>query len=756
MVSFLLFSIFIIPSLAVPQVSFPVSNQLPPVARVSQSIAFQFAENTFTSSSNITGYEILKAPPWLTLNGGNRSLRGSPNTNDIGLNNFALQATDVSGSNFIGCSFIVSANAPPTIKVDLASQLKGYGKLSDPTTILIYPGDSFSIPFSKDTFKKGDLPIVAVYALLSDRTPLPRWLAFDASSMTIYGVAPGLDQPAQSYTITLIATDVAGYSGVETSFTIKVTQSQLYFNPQSSQYSSTNGVYNISGMVGQLYSTTGLVYPNQLQNVNLDGASWLHIDAESLTISGGCLNGNCQQEADLIVQDQNGNIAKKHIILIKDADQPNSTSSSSTTSNTTNPNDPNVNSDGKSNGSHVKKVKLGVVLGIIAAIITGIVLLLLSWFCIYKRRSNRPTEDSESDTHITIDEDLSSQPKHITYTGHEYVYFPISPLRFSRSSFKLSNTHPMAYNHSSNTHRLTRPPKLAIRQGGNTILDGIPEMTDYSSQSSLLYNSLIIETDTSMLAPDPPIHRNSVMKHEDTTHKPRPVSTEMNQSEHRKSIRLVSKSDSIPDDRIFIDKRQSWIRKRAEARARVPSPLFSHRIQNKPINEPKTISHQNSIMSITSDYDTDVSDTELPTIPAQVMDRPSNSLILISRQLRSSSNDRPKSWRQSRVISGSGRKLTRQEWAAMLGRDATGKSTIVKPKVEVVTVEDKENIPLSKILPDRNWSSPASTKTVIARQALGMVDVNNGGKQSTYLPMWRQGNSGFVENVSLSQGKVFI
>ena len=70
--SFFIFLLALVKAIsATPNVILPVSAQLPPVARISQTFSFVFADSTFESSgTDLTG--------WLHLDSSSRTLYGTP------------------------------------------------------------------------------------------------------------------------------------------------------------------------------------------------------------------------------------------------------------------------------------------------------------------------------------------------------------------------------------------------------------------------------------------------------------------------------------------------------------------------------------------------------------------------------------------------------------------------------------------------------------------------------------------------------
>ncbi|KAG8624709.1 hypothetical protein KVT40_007776 [Elsinoe batatas] len=300
---------FIATALAVPRIAFPFNAQVPPAARTAEPYSFQFAAATFGGSSDLA-YTLVDAPSWLRL-GTQRRLTGTPSASDVGTQTFGLRASDDTGSALLNCTLVVGSGSGPKVQDEAQSQLSG--RLSAPGTLSLYPGDAFTQQFSDQTFSAGTSEIRAYYAILADRTPLPSWVGFNPSALSFFGVAPVVGNEALVYTVTIVASDILGFSGAETTFTLRVGRRALAFNPQREEYTVES---NVSiDLSGQVYLDSTALPSDQIVSATLFGPSWLRLDKQTLTISGRTPDDFTAQEASVTVQDVSGNLAEKTLIL---------------------------------------------------------------------------------------------------------------------------------------------------------------------------------------------------------------------------------------------------------------------------------------------------------------------------------------------------------------------------------------------------------------------------------------------------------
>ena len=119
--------LFIAVSTAAPGVYFPISSQIPPIARIGEPFSFVFSKSTFTSSSDIT-YSLTNSPGWLSIDNGARRLYGTPKEADIGSGEVVdipvgLVATDETGSTTLDITLIASRKSVPKLDIPLNQQI---------------------------------------------------------------------------------------------------------------------------------------------------------------------------------------------------------------------------------------------------------------------------------------------------------------------------------------------------------------------------------------------------------------------------------------------------------------------------------------------------------------------------------------------------------------------------------------------------------------------------------------------------------
>ncbi|THZ20138.1 hypothetical protein D6C91_04864 [Aureobasidium pullulans] len=301
---------------ALPQVAFPFNSQVPSVARANEAYAFQLAPTTFVSGDGSTlVYSLLSAPAWLSLESTTRTLYGTPGQGNTGPNVFKIVATGNDGSANMDCTLVVASNRAPTLAGNISSDLARSGPLSGPTTLLLQPSTAFAITFSDDLF--GDPgTIKSYYATMADRTPLPSWLKFDSSSLTIWGMTPVLVTGSQTYGVDFIASDVAGFAGATTTFSLLISSNQLAFDTQTENITVTpEESVTLGPFRRQLQINGGQVSDSQIQRAVAKAPEWLVFQNSSLKLKGTPPQDFMSQTISITVTDTYGDTAVKNIFL---------------------------------------------------------------------------------------------------------------------------------------------------------------------------------------------------------------------------------------------------------------------------------------------------------------------------------------------------------------------------------------------------------------------------------------------------------
>ncbi|CAD0095377.1 unnamed protein product [Aureobasidium vineae] len=301
---------------ALPQVAFPFNSQVPALARANEAYAFQLAPTTFVSSDGSTlVYTLAGAPAWLNLESTTRTLYGTPGQGNTGPNFFKIVATSNDDSVDMGCTLVVASNSAPALMGNISADLARSGPLSGPTTLILQSSTAFAITFSNNLF--GDPgTIKSYYATMADRTPLPSWLKFDSSSLTFWGMTPVLVTGSQTYGVDFIASDVAGFAGATTTFSLLISSYQLAFDPQTENITVTPGTsITVGPFADQLRINGAQATSSQLQKVVAKAPEWLMFQNSSMEWTGIPPQDFESQSLSITVTDTYGDIAVKNILL---------------------------------------------------------------------------------------------------------------------------------------------------------------------------------------------------------------------------------------------------------------------------------------------------------------------------------------------------------------------------------------------------------------------------------------------------------
>ncbi|KAI4754375.1 hypothetical protein E4T52_13439 [Aureobasidium sp. EXF-3400] len=151
---------------------------------------------------------------------------------------------------------------------------------------------------------------------MANRTPLPSWLKFDSSSLTFWGMTPVLITGSQTYGIDFIASDVAGFAGATTTFSLLISSNQLAFNPQTENNTVVPGTtITLGPFLDQLRINGQQVTSSQLQKVVAEAPDWLTFQNDSLELTGIPPQDFGTKSISITVTDTFGDIAVKNILL---------------------------------------------------------------------------------------------------------------------------------------------------------------------------------------------------------------------------------------------------------------------------------------------------------------------------------------------------------------------------------------------------------------------------------------------------------
>lgn len=275
---------------AAPNVVIPVNSQLPPVARISQTFSFVFADSTFASSETDLAYSLSDAPGWLHLDSSTRTLYGTPGPGDLGSQALTLTATDNTGSTPMDVKLLVSNRNGPSLGNPVSEQLPAFGAFSHPNRLLISPTSPLHLSFSKITFKNTDRN-TAYYASSADNTPLPLWLKFDPENLSFAGTTPESIPSgdfSENFDIRLTASDEVGFSAATAFFRIVVETHLFSFSKGLHIINATRGIpFNFSGLqTDLLLDAQPLNKTADLAHIVADIPEWMSLNERSLLLSG--------------------------------------------------------------------------------------------------------------------------------------------------------------------------------------------------------------------------------------------------------------------------------------------------------------------------------------------------------------------------------------------------------------------------------------------------------------------------------------
>lgn len=157
---------------AIPQYSFPVNAQVPPLGVVAQPFSFTFSPCTFSYDSPSISYSISNGPSWLSFDASTRTFSGTPQSSDVGNFSLTLNAKDSSGSASGDVIFLVVQDDGVTVGRDVESQLEGFGGVDGQGGIVLNNEKTFTWYFAQDTFKTSNNRVETYYAVSTGLIPV--------------------------------------------------------------------------------------------------------------------------------------------------------------------------------------------------------------------------------------------------------------------------------------------------------------------------------------------------------------------------------------------------------------------------------------------------------------------------------------------------------------------------------------------------------------------------------------------------------
>lgn len=298
---------------ATPTIAFPFNSQVPQVARKNQQYNYQLSASTFQPQDASLVYSLSQQPAWLSLDSSSHTLAGTPGDADVGSSTFTITAADDTGVAHMPCTLVVASDPAPQLQGDFVQQLAAEINLtsSNPATIMLIPGNQFDFHFRQDTFIDIVQRKLYYYATMTDHTPLPSWLNFDSSGLRFTGTAPQLSAFPQSFSILLIASDYAGFSGTSATLTLIISMEQLVIVPsEQTIHVSAGENVNFTSLQDDVFYNGKQLPASQLQSATANLPDWLKFDPNTLAIYGQAPQNVQAANATVKIVDKSGDTAQ--------------------------------------------------------------------------------------------------------------------------------------------------------------------------------------------------------------------------------------------------------------------------------------------------------------------------------------------------------------------------------------------------------------------------------------------------------------
>jgi axial budding pattern protein 2 len=302
---------------AIPRMAFPFNSQVPPIARIGEPYSFTFSSTSFSSDAANLDYSLQNAPAWLNIDARSRTLYGTPGSADAGFPAFSIVAFDNLGRVAMPATLVVVApdHLAPVMDAEVSDVLAQGGTLSTPQSLLVLSKVSFAFSFPHKTFKTTG-GALTFYATLTDHTPLPSWLSFDAANLRFSGTAPLLSASPQYFDILLIATNVPGFAAAWVPFTIVVSVHSFYFNEVETSTATEDGQsFKILNIRDHLTLDGQPVKSNDISKAVAQKPTWLTFNERTLDLEGNPPADFSSGEVSIQVWNRFGDIANKTIFL---------------------------------------------------------------------------------------------------------------------------------------------------------------------------------------------------------------------------------------------------------------------------------------------------------------------------------------------------------------------------------------------------------------------------------------------------------
>lgn len=212
-----------------------------------------------------------------------------------GLIEFTLQGTDSEGSLNQTGKLYLSHEPSPYINQEysLTTQLSSMGNTNGDSGIVVQPNEDFKFQFNMDSFQipsSSSTTELNYYGKSGNRTSLPSWCFFDSETLTFNGKAPtinSLNAPSLNFDLTLIATDVKGFTAIYQDFSIVVGGHSLILNSTDFQnsFNATAGEsFKIELPRKDILQDGNPIKDDEISNVSIfEKPDWVSTDKLAIT-----------------------------------------------------------------------------------------------------------------------------------------------------------------------------------------------------------------------------------------------------------------------------------------------------------------------------------------------------------------------------------------------------------------------------------------------------------------------------------------
>ncbi|RPD58719.1 hypothetical protein L227DRAFT_586946 [Lentinus tigrinus ALCF2SS1-6] len=293
----------------VVSVSYPLDEQLPPIARISTPYSWTFSSDTFSAGTALT-YSA-STPEWLHFDNNTRTLSGTPSEDDEGTPEITITASHPNSleSASSTVSLCVTPYPGPELNIPIEQQfvaknpsLSSVFLISNNSALhgehpalRVPPKWSFSVGFEYDTFSAKNNMYYA--ARQANGHPLPTWIKFNEHAVTFDGVAPPPQNLTGPHTVSLVlhASDQKGYSASSVTFDIVVAAHDFSLAMDSLPTINVTAGQSFSLTLNSAVDFSGVlmdgqpVAPQNITSLDIDTSdleSWLRYDPSSKTLSG--------------------------------------------------------------------------------------------------------------------------------------------------------------------------------------------------------------------------------------------------------------------------------------------------------------------------------------------------------------------------------------------------------------------------------------------------------------------------------------